>query len=162
MNHNTLSVAVTAALALAAAAVPTPAGAVTHRHSGTEHFSIVSTTDPSTDSIIATGLFTAGGTDQAGSKVDKIKLSNGSFEIKHTGHAKSGLNAKTCLYTTEGSGTYSLADGSGAYKGIKGTGKYTETVHVVFLKTKSGACNSDANPSALHYTVSASGPASLP
>jgi hypothetical protein len=167
IKHRTLNVTATAALAIAAALASTSAGASTptrpdaNRHSTAEKFSIISTTDPSTDSIIATGLFTAGGTDHAGSKIDKIKLANGTFEIKHTGHAKSTLNAKTCLLVTKGKGTYVLLDGTGAYRGISGSGKYADTIRVVFRKTKAGACNENANPAALQYLVSGHGPASL-
>ena len=69
-----------AGLAAASASPASPAA------SGTEHFYLM-TTQPSASrySVIATGLFTAGGTDVSGSKSDLVKLPGGSFKINHGG-----------------------------------------------------------------------------
>ena len=88
-------------------------------HHGPESFSIMSTTDPSTGTIIATGLFTAGGTDQSSASADVITFADGTLTIDHTGTGKSHLDKLTCLLTTVGSGTYTFTAGTGAYAGIR-------------------------------------------
>jgi hypothetical protein len=133
----------------------------TDRH-GEERFSIISTTDPATDTVVGTGLFTAGGTDQGGSKADKIKFPDGSFTLKHSGTKTSHFDRSTCLLTTTGSGNFTAAAGTGAYKGIAGRGTYTLSIQVVFARTASGACDGNADPSALEYVVSGHGGISLP
>jgi hypothetical protein len=132
----------------------------TSRH-GEESFSIISTTDPSTGSIIATGLFTDGGIDQAGTSADTITFPDGGFTLAHAGAKKSRFNTTTCLLTTTGTGTYNIKAGTRSYKGISGTGTFAFTVHAVFPRTRSGACNENADPAALQYVVTGHGPASL-
>ncbi len=150
-----LSVTTTGGQAGAAAVSP----AAQH---GPESFSIMSTTDPSTGTIIATGLFTAGGTDQSGASADVITFADGTFTIDHTGTGKSHLDKLTCLLTTVGSGTYTFTAGTGAYAGISGSGSYTYNVDVVFLHSKSGGCKGHADPAALEYLVVGHGHAALP
>jgi hypothetical protein len=166
MNRTiTLGIAVAAATlgvaAAAAAAAPhgQPAAA---RSSGVEHFTILSTTDPSQGTVIATGLFTTGGRDHGSAHLDKIVTPAGRFDIDHHGHATNHLNATTCLLTTHGAGTYRLADGTRAYAGLRGTGRYTYIVRVVFARNAAGHCTGAGQPTALQYVVRGSGTASLP
>lgn len=68
---------------------------------GTEHFQIMSTSaTASTNSIIATGLFTAGGVNHPGTTTDKAVFPGGTFKIKHSpGKGTQSFNPKTCLLT---------------------------------------------------------------
>src|ERR1700722_18575038 len=79
--------------AVAASAAPT---------SGTEHFRIIGTSlsDTAPNSIIARGVFTAGGRDYAGNSSDVEVFTNGTFTIHHpkAGSKSTGtLNPKTCV-----------------------------------------------------------------
>jgi len=128
----------------------------------TEHFSIVSTSFSSNaESIIATGAFTAGGTDISGNKVDAVKFPAGSFKIAHMGTEKGSFNPKTCLDSITGTGKYSLSAGTGAYKGIRGSGTYRLSVRIVANKV-AGKCSMRVKPQASQLMITASGPVSLP
>jgi hypothetical protein len=129
--------------------------------SQTEHFSIVGTSVTSNaESIIATGAFTAGGVDHSGNKVDKVQFSTGTFTITHKGTQKVGFNAKTCLATITGAGTYVLSGGTGAYKGLSGSGNYKFSAHEVASRSSSDKCTNKA--AAYQQVIAASGPVSLP
>jgi hypothetical protein len=152
-----VAAAAVTAITLSGQADAQPAG----RH-GEESFSIISTTSPSTGSIIATGFFTDGGTDHSGTSADMVTFPDGSFTLAHTGTKKSRFNTTTCLLTTTSTGTYKIKAGTRAYKGISGTGTFAFTVHAVFPRTRSGACNENADPAALQYVATGHGPASRP
>ena len=63
-----------------------PAGASSTAVTGTEKFQIMTTSaTSSTASVIAAGVFTAGGVDHQGNKVDTFVFSNGSFKVAHKG-----------------------------------------------------------------------------
>jgi hypothetical protein len=126
--------------------------------SGTEHFSLM-TTQPSTSRyvVIASGLFTAGGVDVSGNKVDLVKLPGGSFKINH-GTAvhvlRQHLNAKTCLVSFAATGKFTVGQGKGAYKGISGSGKALVSGLAIARRTK-GRCNLNATPAVLEQTITA-------
>jgi hypothetical protein len=102
--------------ALAAALwLAVPAGASSAHASGTENFQIVSTSaTSSTASVIASGVFTAGGVDHMGNKVDTLVFSNGSVKVAHSGPSSQKINPKTCLLTVTGHGVFKLTGGTGA------------------------------------------------
>src|SRR5215831_7102025 len=133
---------------MAAAAVAlwlaVPAGASSAAVTGTEKFQIMSTSaTSSTASVIAAGVFTAGGVDHTGNKVDTFVFSNGSFKVAHKGPSTAHINPKTCLLTITGHGTYKL------------------NILAVAAKTATGKCSQTKPPTAFQQIVKASGTVSL-
>lgn len=130
--------------------------------SGTLHFQIMTTSATSPrESIIATGVFTAGGVDHSGNSADKVVFPGGTFRIKHSrGNGPQTFNSKTCLFTLSQRGTYTLAHGTGRFKGIKGHGRYQ--ISVMELAARSGGkCSQTKPPVAFQLIIRASGPAKL-
>ena len=160
MRKTIRSVTVVAAVAaLGVTGLTSTASAAT----ATEYISIVNSSATSShESIILTGAFTAGGTDISGNSVDLVKLPLGTFKINHKGSDVSKLNAKTCLQTVKGTGTYKILDGTGLYKGLTGSGKYKLSISVVAARTSGGKCSQNAAPVAYQFAVAAAGPVSIP
>lgn len=124
--------------------------------SGTEHFSLM-TTQPSASKyvMIASGLFTAGGTDVSGNTVDSVALTGGTFKINHNfppQHLKQQLNQKTCLEEFSLTSKFTLEDGTGKYKGISGTGSARISGLAIARRT-GGKCNANATPSVSEQTI---------
>jgi hypothetical protein len=163
------SAAVAAVIGLAVPAGASPVAARPAAVSGTEHFqAVTSSATALTQPVIAWGPFAAGGVDHESSSnaptsTDLFTFPGGSFKVTHTTKSMSQSgNAKTCFIEFVDKGTYKLSGGKGKYKGISGSGKFTVTVLAIAAKTKSGACNENANPVAFQQIISASGPVSLP
>lgn len=138
-----------------------PAGATAT--SGTEKFQIVSTSaTSSTLSVIATGVFTAGGVDHSGKKgaPDTFVFPTGTFKVTHKGPGKQTLNKKTCLYTITGTGTFKLSGGTGAYKSLSGSGTYKLSIMAI-LASSGGKCSQNKAPVAFQQIVNATGKVSL-
>jgi hypothetical protein len=154
--------AVAAATMIASGAGLATASASTIRQtaaSGTEHFSLM-TTQPSASkyTIIASGLFTAGGVDLSGSKADLARLPGGTFKIDHGGQihiVKQSVNPKTCLAQFVATTKFTLGAGTGAYKGITGSGKATLSGLGIAPRAK-GKCNPNGTPLAWEQTITAS------
>jgi hypothetical protein len=165
-----VTVIATATAAAAALAVANLAAATSTTK--TETFTAI-TTNPGSGvaSLIATGGFTAGGTDVIDKKhMETFHFANGKFTlvIGKPGSKHVSLNPTTCLYTKTGSGTYTLTDGTGAYQGISGSGKISFTLRAVYALVK-GKCPSSDQPganvstqTAIQYIQTARGPVSLP
>ena len=150
-------------VAAGAVAVSGVAAAAAHTNaSGTEQFQIMSTSaTSSTSSIIARGVFTAGGVDHSGNKVDTAVFSNGSFKIAHSkGTGSQSFNPKTCLMTINQHGTYKLSGGTGTYAGIRGSGKYQLSILAVGARS-GGKCSRTKPPVAFQQIIKASGPVKL-
>ena len=134
-----------------------PAGAaVRPAVSGTENFQLMTTSATSnTASVIASGVFTAGGVDHMGSKVDTLVFPTGTFKIAHSkGTGKPTLNPKTCLLTLSLHGTIALSGGTGAYKGISGKGTYQFSV-LAILARSGGKCTMKKPPAILQVIIKA-------
>jgi hypothetical protein len=136
-------------------------GAGSPAKSGTEHFSLM-TTQPSSSrySVIATGVFTAGGVDISGNVTDKVKFPGGTFKIHHGGPfhiVKQRLNRKTCLAEFEAISGFTVGGGTGAYKGISGSGKAVISDLEIARRNSKGACNLNANPVVNQQTIMAKG-----
>jgi len=115
------------------------------------------TTQPSASKyvIIASGVFTAGGTDREGSKTDTAKFANGTFKIHHGGalHViKEKVNPKTCLAQFAGTVKFTLGGGTGADKGIIGSGTAKISDLEIAKRSSKGACNPNAAPSSNEET----------
>ena len=160
-----VSIATAAGAVMAAAAaalwLAVPAGATSAGVTGTENFQIMSTSaTSSTASVIAAGVFTAGGVDHTGNKVDTFVFSNGSFKVAHSGPSTAHLNPKTCLLTIVGHGTFKLSGGTGAYAKISGAGTYKLNILAIAAKV-AGKCSMKKAPTAFQQVVKASGKVSL-
>jgi len=159
------SIATAAGSVMAAAAVAlwlaVPAGASSAAVSGTENFQIMTTSaTSSTASVIAAGVFTAGGVDHTGNKVDTFVFSNGSFKVAHNGPSTQHFNTKTCLLTVVGHGTFKISGGTGAYAKISGAGTYK--LNIIAIATKvAGKCSMKKPPTAFQQIVKATGKVSL-
>jgi hypothetical protein len=130
--------------------------------SGTEHFQLMTTSATSkTSSLIATGVFTAGGTDtRSTGSTDTVTFPTGTFVITHSkGTGTQHFNPRTCLLQVSQKGTYKLGSGTGAYAGISGSGTYHLTILAV--GAKSGSTCSKAPPPTWQQVINASGPVSL-
>lgn len=151
------------ALAVSGVAVASAAShAARPATSGTEQFQLMNTSATSSNSsIIARGVFTAGGVDHSGSKVDTVVFPKGSFKIAHSkGTGTQHFNPKTCLMTISEKGTYKLSSGTGAYAGISGNGTYQLSILAVGARS-GGTCSKTAPPVAFQQLIRASGPVHL-
>jgi hypothetical protein len=148
-----------AATGLTAASASQAAGS-----SGFGYFQIV-TTNPANNapsSIIARGVFTAGGVDHPGNKVDTAVFPNGTFKIAHSnGTGTPRLNPKTCLFVLALNGTYRLSGGTGAYAGISGHGIYRANITFVGARNSAGKCSNKLPPLAFQQIIRAHGPVNL-
>jgi hypothetical protein len=158
-----------AAMAATAAALIGGTGiAVAATHSattGTESFQMMTTSGTSTTaSVIASGVFTAGGVDHENQQANTATFTfpNGTVSLKHSkGTGKQTFNPKTCLLTVNEHGTYNLTGGTGSYAGITGNGTYQLSI-LAIAASSGGKCSQNKPPVAWHQVINASGPVTLP
>jgi hypothetical protein len=150
------AISVAAVLGGAGLAAASASTASTAR-SGTEHFYLVTTQQSAARYvIIATGVFTSGGFDIAGSTADLVKVKGGSFKIHHGGSihiVKQVINKHTCLAEFKATAGFTISGGTGAYKKLTGSGKAVISELAIFARTKKGACNPNANPVVNEQTI---------
>ena len=153
------SAAATATAAVMWLAVPAGAASAGRDVSGIEHFQLVTTSaTAATQSVIATGVFTAGGVDHQGSNVDTFVFPEGSFKVAHSqGTGTQNVNPKTCLVTVRVHGTYKLSGGTGKYAGISGHGIYHLSILGIGARS-GGKCTMHNPPVAWQQIIQASGP----
>src|SRR5215470_6576768 len=131
-----------------------PAGASPAAVTGTENIQIVSTSATATTaSVIATGVFTDGGVDHPGNKVDTLVLSKGSVKVAHQGPSTAHLNPKTCLLTIVGHGTFKITGGTGAYAKLTGVGTYKLSILAITAKTATGKCTQKKPPTTFQQII---------
>jgi hypothetical protein len=150
-----------AAAGLTAASASLAAGA---GRSGFEFFQLMNTSaaNNAPSSLIARGVFTAGGVDRPGSKVDTAVFPNGTFKIAHSnGTGTPRFNPRTCLGVIALNGTYRLSHGTGAYAGIRGHGIYRLNILIVGARNAAGKCSNKLPPVAFQQIIKAQGPVSL-
>jgi hypothetical protein len=155
----------TAASAASTAPAVPAAAAVQPSVSGIEHFQIMSTSATSNkQSIIALGsVFTAGGVNLGGNRVDKAVFPGGTFKIRHfRGHGTTRFNPATCLLRINRHGTYKLRAGTGKYAGISGHGRYRLKIRAVTARNSNGHCSQSKPPVAFQQIIKAHGPVTLP
>jgi hypothetical protein len=143
---------------LAATAAPSSSSAP-----GIEHFQFMSTSATATrDTVIAHGVFTAGGVDITTSNTtDTLKFPNGTIRLRHSpGTGPQSFNPHTCLITVHQHGTYTLLSGTGKYAGISGHGKYRLDILAVGARSH-GKCTQKKPPVTFELIIRASGPAHL-
>jgi hypothetical protein len=132
--------------------------------SGTESFQLVNATvaNNAPSSIIARGVFTAGGVDHPGNKVDTVVFPDGTFKIAHSGGTGTPrFNPRTCLGVITLNGTYRLSGGTGAYAGISGHGIYRLNILTVAARNSAGNCSNKLPPTAFQQIIRAQGPVRL-
>lgn len=124
----------------AAAAAAQPAG-------GSEHFTIITTSQTGPSTVIATGAFHAVGTVTETQISDTTSLAtftfpNGTFEVSRTDNpgGSGSFNNRTCVgrFSTTGVFTILSGSGTGSYAGISGQGTYSSRGTVVSGHTPSG------------------------
>jgi hypothetical protein len=130
--------------------------------SGTEYFQAMGTSPTATSlPLIEWGAVgTAGGIDHPNrsKNIAEFVFAGGTYELIHnTPVGPAVLNSNTCLLQSSQHGTYRVADGTGKYKGITGSGKFTVSIVEILAKSKSGACNPNANPVTFQLVVDGSG-----
>jgi hypothetical protein len=141
--------------------------AASPRVHGTEHLSLMNTSDTAThESFIMTGLVTAGGVDipsTSHSGADLIKVPGGTFKIAHqTGKVKQSFNPRTCLFSINETGPFEFKAGTGKFAGIRGGGKYHLNILAVAARDSHGKCAQSKAPLAFQQTINATGQMSLP
>ena len=132
--------------------------------SGSEHVRIVNTSFNGPGSILAQGVFNAGGTDYPGGhNTDLASFSNGAFSIHHHGTSAATLNTKTCVFKLTGSGKFTLNRGFGAYSGLTGAGTYTFKGIGTFPRNANGTCDTSGSvqPTTFQETIVAKGSVSF-
>jgi len=131
--------------------------------SGIERFQFMSTSETSpTTTVIARGVFTAGGVDiTISNTTDKLKFPNGTIRLRHSNPAgQQSFNPRTCLGTVNQQGTYTLLGGTGKYADISGHGTFR--LHVLIVAARShGKCSDTKPPVAFELLIRASGPVHL-
>jgi hypothetical protein len=130
---------------------------------GIEHFQFMSTSATSNKStVIAQGVFTAGGVDIAtSSTTDTMQFSNGTVKLTHSpGTGPTSINPHTCLVTVSLHGTYTLLGGTGAYAEISGHGTFQAHILAVAARSQ-GRCTMRKPPVAYELLIRASGPAEV-
>jgi hypothetical protein len=156
MKRN-VSFATAATVAVAATAVAlwlaAPAGVAAASRpaaSSTENFQLMIISPAfNTGRVIVSGVFTAGGTEHVGAKVDRLVFPAGTFKVAHAPGVggKVTLSHKTCLYAARGfHGAITLSGGTGAYAGISGTGTYHFS-ELAILARSGGKCTLNKPPS---------------
>jgi len=131
--------------------------------SGTAHFQEMTTSAVASHSpVIATGAFTAGGTDTVtGNSTDTFSFPGGTFKVTHSkGHGTQSFNPHSCLFQLRQRGTYTLSNGTGKFAGISGHGRYLVSVLAVGPKGANGKCAHGA-PKFNEQEIQASGPVHL-
>jgi hypothetical protein len=132
--------------------------------SGIEHFQLMTTSATSNkESFIALGsVFTAGGVDHQGNKVDTVVVPGGTFKIRHSrGKGTQHFNPKTCLNVISLHGTYKLLPGTGKYRTLSGHGRYQLSIVFVAARNSAGKCSQRKPPVTYQQVIRASGPAKL-
>jgi hypothetical protein len=139
--------------------MPSTSGAAT---SGVERFTIVEPSQTGPGTILAHGVFDAGGLlYNLGNKAGEAVFPSGGFRIFHGGvRTAVTVNAKTCTGKITGSGPYRLLAGFGSYAHIKGTGTAHLSGRLETARNPNGTCNF-RDISAFEFTVHARGPVSF-
>ena len=145
------------------AASPAMASASQPAKSGQEYFLI--SESGTTQTVVAHGLFTGGGKDDASHEnYDILHLGGGTLRVNHpdaqskfVGH----VNPKSCFITFTITGKYTLSNGTGRFAGVSGHGSYKLVEQGILARNKKGACSQESEPIVEAGQVTASGPASL-
>jgi hypothetical protein len=134
---------------------------------GTEQFqTMVDSPTATTVRVVewgAIGTAAGVGYPKPSAKLSRFVFPDGSYQVTHSvPTGPHSLNPKTCLLRANEHGTYTVSGGTGKYKGITGSGKFTVSGIVILARTKSGACDTSANPVALQQVVDGTATVHIP
>jgi hypothetical protein len=129
---------------------------------GTEHMTYVGNSVTSgVYSVIATGVFTDGGSINLSAQTGLIKLGAGSITVQPKfGKMTQRFNKRTCLLTMTGSGTYKIVKGTRRYAGITGSGHFKTVDEQVNARKANGTC-STTRELAFQGAITLTGPVTL-
>ena len=160
------SIATAAALGTAAIAVTSSGAAATpapKAASQIEYFLI--TGSGNHEVAIAHGAFVGGGRDDASHEsYDVLHLGHGTLRVTHPdsqSHFTQHLDPKTCFATFTITGKYTVGHGTGRFAHVTGHGTYVVRDQAILARTKSGACDENADPTVDVFVARASGPVHL-
>lgn len=134
---------------------------------GTMHIQILSTLADSGAPVpvMIYGPFAAYGTAELasvnGTTKATLMVGGGTIYVNGTdsGGGTEKLDPATCVFRTQGLGTYTIVGGTGKYRGITGHGTFTASVLGIGHAKSAHRC---ANPVAAQQVITASGPVKLP
>lgn len=111
--------------------------------------------------VLVHGAINAAGKDDPNhNNYDLLKFAHGTMRIVHPASKAKyvpKIDTKTCYASFTESGTFTLSHGTGSYAGIKGSGHYSAQGFGYLRRTKSGACDENAEPKQEIFTVHAHG-----
>ena len=152
--------ALSAAAVIAGSSLPAASAAVS-RASGMESFRLVSGVISGRGSVVATGVFTAGGRTNLNTRVGTLHFPGGTVKaFPHATTTVTRVNRHTCLLTVMQRGTYRLGRGTGKYAQLTGHGRFVVHVLAVLSRNKNGKCSQSRPPQALQQVINAHGPVS--
>jgi hypothetical protein len=152
--------ALSAAAVITSSSLPAASAAASHA-SGMESFRLVSGVLSGAGSVVATGVFTAGGRTNLNTPVGVLHFPHGSAKaFPHATATVTQVNRHTCLMTIVQRGTYRLGHGTGRYAHLTGHGRYVAHILAVLNRTKKGRCSQSKRPQALQQVINAHGPVS--
>ncbi len=109
-------------------------------------------------SVIATGAFTAGGTDRPGRETDVLMFPGGTLSYRHvTRTFSASFDPQTCLLTESLTGSFTLGHGTGHYAGVHGSGKFALNIVAVTKKNHAGQCTHVQAPATFQQLTTAAG-----
>jgi hypothetical protein len=130
-----------------------------------EHFRGMTTSIPGSRpiSMIATGVFTAGGADIITSATtDIFKFPGGTIKVRHHAvRSTQTVSSRTCLLTASERGTYKLTGGTRRYARISGSGTYALSILAVLARNSKGKCSMALTPAATQLILDLQGPVKL-
>jgi hypothetical protein len=146
-------------LAARASSGATIRGSASPMHGGAVHLRLMSTKATSRRiSVIATGAFTAGGTDRPGRVTDLLSFQDGTLRYRHvTSTFSASFGSQTCLLTETLTGRFTLADGTGRYAGVHGSGHFALSIVAVTRKNRAGRCTHVQAPATFQQLATANG-----
>jgi hypothetical protein len=124
-----------------------------------EHLRIMSTKATSGRlSVIATGVFTAGGYDIPARVTDTVVVPGGTLKFRHfTRSETASFDPRTCLGTETQEGRFTIGHGTGRYARIHGTGKFVTSIIFVTSRDRAGQCTHAQAPATFQQITTASG-----
>jgi hypothetical protein len=121
-----------------------------------EHFTAVETSFNGPTTVVAAGPISAVGTDvESTNHKGVFAFPDGTLTAKHQAVTrKDTFDSRTCVFTSNETGTYTIVKGSGAYVHASGSGTYNSSV-------VGQGCDHNQPPTVFVLTISGHGPLSL-
>jgi hypothetical protein len=111
--------------------------------------------------VLVHGAISAAGKDDPNhSNYDVLRFAHGSMRVVHPESQSTfvpKIDTKTCYASFTEKGKFTISHGTGRYAGIKGSGHFSAEGFAYLPRTRSGACNQNAEPTHEIFTVQAHG-----